>query len=211
MPTRHTRFVFRPLLGATNPWTGRYLRSHLKYFPRFVFCNLERQSQGLTPEKKYTITSFQVGWDLYRAIPAVTRDLGLHSLIRRTAPYSRLLRWARGTDDIVILLHMYLYFKKCNMIVMKAGLNLNLLFFCLFSSLFRFSQVHRDSMVYESEHWNKWWDVILWKTLMKFSGEIQNFINNSSTWNISCINICQFGCSKYKHCIWVICYIYLPL
>jgi hypothetical protein len=36
------------------------------------------------------------GRDLYRAKPAVTRDLGLSGLIRRTAPFSRLLRHTRG-------------------------------------------------------------------------------------------------------------------
>ena len=33
---------------------------------------------------------FYAGLDLYRAIPAETRDFGLHVLIRRTAPFSRL-------------------------------------------------------------------------------------------------------------------------
>jgi hypothetical protein len=36
------------------------------------------------------------GRDLYRATPAVTRDLGFSGLIRRTAPFSRLLRHTRG-------------------------------------------------------------------------------------------------------------------
>jgi hypothetical protein len=36
------------------------------------------------------------GRDLYRATPAVTRDLGFSGLIRRTAPFSRLLRLTRG-------------------------------------------------------------------------------------------------------------------
>jgi hypothetical protein len=34
--------------------------------------------------------------DLYRATPAVTRDLGFSGLIRKTAPFSRLLRHTRG-------------------------------------------------------------------------------------------------------------------
>jgi hypothetical protein len=37
------------------------------------------------------------GRDLYRATPNVTRDLGFFGLIRRTAPFSRLLRHARGS------------------------------------------------------------------------------------------------------------------
>jgi hypothetical protein len=36
------------------------------------------------------------GRDLYRAIPTVTRDLGFSGLIRRTAPFSRLLRHTKG-------------------------------------------------------------------------------------------------------------------
>jgi hypothetical protein len=36
------------------------------------------------------------GMDLYRATPAVTQDLGFSGLIRRTAPFRRLLRHTRG-------------------------------------------------------------------------------------------------------------------
>jgi hypothetical protein len=36
------------------------------------------------------------GRDLYRATPTVTRDLGFSGHIRRTAPFSRLLRHTRG-------------------------------------------------------------------------------------------------------------------
>jgi hypothetical protein len=39
------------------------------------------------------------GRDLYRAIPAVTRDLGFSDLIRRTAPFSRLLRHTRSIKN----------------------------------------------------------------------------------------------------------------
>ena len=40
---------------------------------------------------------------LYRALRAVTRDLGLFGLIQSIAPYSRLERQARGTGDIIVL------------------------------------------------------------------------------------------------------------
>jgi hypothetical protein len=43
------------------------------------------------------------GRDLYRATPAVTRDLGLSDLIRRTAPYSRLLRHTRGCEGSILI------------------------------------------------------------------------------------------------------------
>jgi hypothetical protein len=39
------------------------------------------------------------GSDLYRATPAVTRDLGFSGLIRRTAPFRRLSRHTRGWNN----------------------------------------------------------------------------------------------------------------
>jgi hypothetical protein len=42
------------------------------------------------------------GRDLYRATPAVTRDLGFSGLIRRTAPFSRLLRHTRGCGGSIL-------------------------------------------------------------------------------------------------------------
>jgi hypothetical protein len=41
-------------------------------------------------------------FDLYRATPAVTRDLGFSGLIRRTAPFSRLLRHTRGCGGSIL-------------------------------------------------------------------------------------------------------------
>jgi hypothetical protein len=42
------------------------------------------------------------GRDLYRATPAVTRDLGFSGLIRRTAPFSHLLRHTRGCGGSIL-------------------------------------------------------------------------------------------------------------
>jgi hypothetical protein len=42
------------------------------------------------------------GRDLYRATPAVTRDLSFSGLIRRTAPFSRLLRHTRGCGGSIL-------------------------------------------------------------------------------------------------------------
>jgi hypothetical protein len=42
------------------------------------------------------------GRDLYRFTPAVTRDLGISVLIRRTAPFSRLLRHTRGHGGSIL-------------------------------------------------------------------------------------------------------------
>jgi hypothetical protein len=42
------------------------------------------------------------GRDLYRATPAVTRGLGFSGLIRRNAPFSRLLRHTRGCGGSIL-------------------------------------------------------------------------------------------------------------
>jgi hypothetical protein len=42
------------------------------------------------------------GRDFYRATPAVKRDLGFSGLIRRTAPFSRLLRHTRGCGGSIL-------------------------------------------------------------------------------------------------------------
>jgi hypothetical protein len=42
------------------------------------------------------------GRDLYRATPSLTRDLGFSGLIRRTAPFSRLLRHTRGCGGSIL-------------------------------------------------------------------------------------------------------------
>jgi hypothetical protein len=42
------------------------------------------------------------GRGLYRATPAVTRNLGFSGLIRRTAPFSRLLRHTRGYGGSIL-------------------------------------------------------------------------------------------------------------
>jgi hypothetical protein len=42
--------------------------------------------------------------DLYRATPAMTRDLGFSGLIRRTAPLSRLLRHTKGCGRSILTL-----------------------------------------------------------------------------------------------------------
>ena len=42
------------------------------------------------------------GRDLYRATPALTQDLGFSGLIRRTAPFSRILRHTRGCGGSIL-------------------------------------------------------------------------------------------------------------
>jgi hypothetical protein len=43
-----------------------------------------------------------VGRSLYRATPAVTRSLGFSGFIRRTTPFSRLLRHTRGCGESIL-------------------------------------------------------------------------------------------------------------
>jgi hypothetical protein len=54
--------------------------------------------------------------DLYRATPTVTQDLGFSGLIRRTAPYSHLLRSARGCRrpilTWVLMIHIWIVCTK---------------------------------------------------------------------------------------------------
>jgi hypothetical protein len=44
----------------------------------------------------------RAGWDLYHATPTETQDLGFFGLIRRTAPFSRLLRHMRGCGGSIL-------------------------------------------------------------------------------------------------------------
>ena len=47
------------------------------------------------------LTAFErTGRDLYRARLVMTEDLGLQVLVRMTVLFSRLLRQARGTEDL---------------------------------------------------------------------------------------------------------------
>ena len=48
------------------------------------------------------LRAFEQGGIFYRATPAVTRGLGFSGLIRRTAPFSRLLRHTRGCGGSIL-------------------------------------------------------------------------------------------------------------
>ena len=50
-----------------------------------------------------------VGRDLYRAVPALTRDLGSHTRIRRNAPLSQLLRQEIVLWKFIILLRRLMF------------------------------------------------------------------------------------------------------
>jgi hypothetical protein len=54
------------------------------------------------------------GRDLYRVTPAVARDLGISGLIRRNAPFSRLLRHTRGCGwSILTWIRTSLFLRQC--------------------------------------------------------------------------------------------------
>jgi hypothetical protein len=71
--------VFRPTQNFSRKWRRHHYRRRAEIFRPML------GAQGLW-----------AGRDLYRAVPAVTRDLGFSGLIRRTAPFSRLLQHTRG-------------------------------------------------------------------------------------------------------------------
>ena len=54
------------------------------------------------------------GRDLHRATPAVTRDLGFSGLIRRIAPFSRLLRHMRGCGGSILTRILTCCTESCN-------------------------------------------------------------------------------------------------
>jgi hypothetical protein len=57
------------------------------------------------------------GRDLYRATPAVTRDLGFCGLIRRTAPFSCLLQHTRGCGGSILTRIFTGVITKCELFV----------------------------------------------------------------------------------------------
>jgi hypothetical protein len=81
------------------------------------------------------------GRDLYRATPAATRDLGFSGLIRRTAPFSHLLRHTRGCGgSILTRILTGSYFEHLRQMIVDTFLNFGsffmkicLLFACILS------------------------------------------------------------------------------
>jgi hypothetical protein len=70
------------------------------------------------------------GRDLYHATPAVTRDLGFSGLIRRTAPFCRLLRHTRGCGVSILTRILTGFLKKGTpQDVMNNGIKVSWLFF----------------------------------------------------------------------------------
>jgi hypothetical protein len=83
-------------------WLIDYFRF---YIPLKNFSLMETSPLSVKGAKFRPMLGAQGLWagrDLYCATPAVTRDLGFSALIRRTAPFSRLLRHTRGCGGSIL-------------------------------------------------------------------------------------------------------------
>jgi hypothetical protein len=100
---QHAGTVFGVALGARVDWLIDYLLFDVplknvsliwrRYHYRWMFARFRPMlgAQGLWAKR-----------DLYRATPTLTRELGFSGLIRRTAPFSRLLRRAWGCGGPIL-------------------------------------------------------------------------------------------------------------
>jgi hypothetical protein len=86
-----------------NDWLIDYLRF---YLPLKNFSLIWRRHHCRWRAAKFRpmlgAQGLWAGRDLYCATPAVTQDLGFFGLIRRTAPFSRLLRHKRGCGGSIL-------------------------------------------------------------------------------------------------------------
>jgi hypothetical protein len=77
------------------------------YFPLKNFSRIWRRHHcrwgAAKPRPLLGAQGLWSGRDLCRATPAVTRGLGFSGLIRRTAPFSRLLRHTRGCGGSILI------------------------------------------------------------------------------------------------------------
>jgi hypothetical protein len=97
-------------LGTLCPWTDElidllidYLRFYvpLKNFS-LIWRRLHYRWRAAKFRPMLVAQGLWAGRDLYRATPTVTWDLGFSGLIRRTAPFSRLLRHTRGCGGSIL-------------------------------------------------------------------------------------------------------------
>jgi hypothetical protein len=80
------------LLCIELSWLIDYLLFYVPIKNFHLYGDVTKVGEGL---QNLDTQGLWAGRDLYRATPAATRDLGISGLIRRTAPFSRLLRHAR--------------------------------------------------------------------------------------------------------------------
>jgi hypothetical protein len=88
-------------------WIADWLIDYLRFYIPLKHCSLtwRRHHCRWRAAKFWPMLGAQGLWagrDLYRATPAVMRDLGLSGLIRTTAPFSRLLRLTRGCGGSIL-------------------------------------------------------------------------------------------------------------
>ena len=107
---RSTKSIFSSTMWIKNKVTTRLIDWLIDYLGFYVpLKNISliwrRHHYRWRAAKFRPILGAQGLWagrDLYRATPAVTRDLGFSGLIRRTAPFSRLLRHTRGCGGSIL-------------------------------------------------------------------------------------------------------------
>jgi hypothetical protein len=82
-------------------WLFTVLRPAYEFFTYTKTSPLPSNGCNIYTGLCSALRAFEQG-DLYRATPAVTQDLGFSCLIRRTAPFSRLLRHTTGCRGSII-------------------------------------------------------------------------------------------------------------
>jgi hypothetical protein len=126
------------LFWLINDWLFTVLRPAQEFFTHMETSPLP--VKGCKFRRMLSTQGLWAGRDLYRATPAVTRDLGFSGLIWRTAPISRLLRhtWGCGgpiltriltgrlineIDQIFIVFHIHTpcIFKACLFFPLAGG------------------------------------------------------------------------------------------
>jgi hypothetical protein len=112
-------------LGTSS--SMRRLIDYLRfYFPLKNFSLIWRRHHSWWRAAKFRpmlgAQGLWAGRNLYRATPAVTRDVGFSGLIRRTAPFSRFLRPTRGCGGS-ILTRILTVAKEVMIMKEKAALN----------------------------------------------------------------------------------------
>jgi hypothetical protein len=98
------RIIYRTIINFVKP-VG--LIDHLRFYvPLKTFSLIWRCHYCRWRAAKFRAMlgprGLWAGSDIYGATPAVTRGLGFSGLIRRTAPFSRLLRHTRGRGGPIV-------------------------------------------------------------------------------------------------------------
>jgi hypothetical protein len=84
---------------------SEFLKDVFQWMIGWLFTVLRPAQEYFTHMKTSPLLGAKGLWagrGLYRVTPAVTRDLGFSGLIRRTAPFSRLLRHTRGCGGSIL-------------------------------------------------------------------------------------------------------------